>query len=337
MHELPKELSKSLRSWRGSVVRDSTDYDYRDDHLEEGVQADEKRPLSNVPLLPHGRYTRQEAPDNVHRQNWPQSPVSPAQPQSPQHQEPFMNRAGDVQSMGSPTQPRRAATFDKQTEALKRSILDQTKVEDLDGAASRLDDDPNPLTPSEFYELMGFIPADQASAHPKHIAVPNSLFAKIKSEYDALDFRYHMFNILTYFLMTLQLLLSAVFIILGSLGSVDSHIAVAVLGAISTVVAGVLALMKGQGLPNRLRQGRDSLGMVLFEAQELWWDVGAGRKILYKNVRKVREDYLRVMDDYRKNHPDSWNVDPSTNKIGSLTHPSKKAGWASRLTLPLTR
>ena len=47
---------------------------------------------------------------------------------------------------------------------------------------------------------------------------------------------------------------------------------------------------------------------VIFEAEELYWDVGADRPVYYKDIKKVREDYLRVMEEARKNHPDTWNA-----------------------------
>jgi hypothetical protein len=30
--------------------------------------------------------------------------------------------------------------------------------------------------------------------------------------------------------------------------------------------------------------------------------------VLYRDIRKLREDYLRVMEDGRRNHPDTWNA-----------------------------
>jgi hypothetical protein len=102
-------------------------------------------------------------------------------------------------------------------------------------------------------------------------------------------------------------MISAVFIILGSLRHVDTHITIAVLGAVSTVIAGGLALMQGQGLPNRLRQTRDALRDVIFAAQELCEDMRTGREVLYKDVKKIREDYLRVLEEQRQNNPDAWN------------------------------
>lgn len=45
---------------------------------------------------------------------------------------------------------------------------------------------------------------------------------------------------------------------------------------------------------------------VVFEAEELYWDFRSGRPIIYSDVKKVREDYLRVLEELRKNHPDTW-------------------------------
>jgi hypothetical protein len=85
--------------------------------------------------------------------------------------------------------------------------------------------------------------------------------------------------------------------------------------------------MKGQGLPNRLRQARDSLRNVIFEAHELYWDVAAGRCVLYKDVKKIREDYLRVLEDQRRNHPDTWNAASNdAANAPSRTAPKAKHG-----------
>lgn len=141
---------------------------------------------------------------------------------------------------------------------------------------------------------------------PKELAKKHGLYGKIRRHLQYVQTKYRVFDVFTYVFLALQLLLSAVFIILGSLRSVDSHTAIAVLGAVSTVIGGALALMKGQGLPNRLRQVRDDLSNVLFEAEELYWDVAAKRPVLFADVVKVREDYLSVLQAARRNHPDTW-------------------------------
>jgi hypothetical protein len=192
--------------------------------------------------------------------------------------------------------------------AAKRPLLTAPKVADPDPAADRLDDDETPLAEEDFYKLMGMKPPISKSENPKRLGMKNGMYTRIVTKYEYINTKYRIFDVLTYALLILQLMLGAVFIVLGSLTNIDSHASIAVLGALSTVTAGALALMKGQGLPNRLHQMRDNLHNVKFEAEELYWDVAAGRTVLYRDIRKLREDYLRVMEDGRRNHPDTWNA-----------------------------
>jgi len=150
-------------------------------------------------------------------------------------------------------------------------------------------------------------PPMKKNQNPRELVTRHGLYSRIHHQLSYTQTKYRIFDVFTYAFLLLQLFLSAVFIVLGSLTKVDSHIAIAVLGAVSTVIAGMLALMKGQGLPNRLRQTRDALRNVVFMAEELYWDVGADRPVFYKDIKKVREDYLRVLEEARKNHPDTWN------------------------------
>ncbi len=65
--------------------------------------------------------------------------------------------------------------------------------------------------------------------------------------------------------------------------------------------------MQGQGLPNRLRITRDGLRDVVLAAEELYWDARTGRPILYEDIKKIREDYLKVLEEQKRNRPDAWN------------------------------
>lgn len=206
----------------------------------------------------------------------------------------------------------------------KRPLLTAPKIADPDPASDRLDDDPTPLTDGDFYKLMGMRPPNSKSENPKKLSMRNGLYARILSKYDYINRNYRIFDVLTYALLVLQLLLGAVFIVLGSVtGMCTTNISIAILGALSTVAAGALALMKGQGLPNRLHQMRDDLHNVKFEAEELYWDVAAGREVLYRDIRKLREDYLRVMEDGRRNHPDTWTA--AAQQVGAGVQAAGKA------------
>lgn len=191
----------------------------------------------------------------------------------------------------------------------KQSVLHGAHVKDLDPAADRLAEDLTPLTPVNFYKLMGLNPPDPDEEQDlKRLMKPNGLYAKIVKGANYTNRKYHAFAIAVYVFLVLQLVISAVFIILGSLRHVDTHITIAVLGAVSTVIAGGLALMQGQGLPNRLRQTRDALRDVIFAAEELCDDMKTGHEVFFKDVKKIREDYLRVLEDQRQNNPDMWQA-----------------------------
>ena len=57
----------------------------------------------------------------------------------------------------------------------------------------------------------------------------------------------------------------------------------------------------------RLGRIRDSLRNVAFEAEELFWDIRANRTVYFQDIVRLREDFLRVMEDARNHHPDTWN------------------------------
>lgn len=200
---------------------------------------------------------------------------------------------------------KRQATFQQppQTPAsAKLSLFHGPKIDDPDPASDRLDDDLTPLTEEHFYELIGMkAPDKKKDGHhqlPKDLATSHGLYGAIRSRMRYVQWKYRIFDIATYVFLAMQLLLSAVFIVLGSIRA-NAHIAIAVLGAVSAVIGGVMSLMKGQGLPNRLRQARDDLKNVLFAAEELYWDVQAGRSVLFKDIVKIRESYLRVLSTLR--------------------------------------
>lgn len=197
----------------------------------------------------------------------------------------------------------------------KLSVFDGPHVKDIDPAAERLAEDQTPLTETDFYELMGLNPPAPRGANTSKFAKeaigdlmrPGGLYAKIHKLTKYTHIKYRTFAIAVYVLLVLQLIISAIFIILGSLHHVD-HITIAVLGAVATLIAGGLALMQGQGLPNRFKQARNALQNVLFAAEELYWDQRTGRPILYRDIKKIREDYLRVLEDQKNNSPDTWNT-----------------------------
>ncbi|GAB7333224.1 hypothetical protein MBLNU13_g04877t1 [Cladosporium sp. NU13] len=316
MHELPKDLGNSLRSFRNSVHRHSGQHDFDLEKLEapaDQLSAESNRQANETSssLILHPIVSRQALSLSIAAQN------EQAQVAEEGLSRPISRPSHHNHASGTPFTP-------------KRPLLTAPKVADPDPAADRLDDDETPLAKEDFYRLMGMKPPVSESDNPAKLGMKNGMYTRIASKYEYINTKYRIFDVLTYALLVLQLLLGAVFIVLGSLTGIDSHVSIAILGALSTVTAGALALMKGQGLPNRLHQMRDDLHNVKFEAEELYWDVAAGRAVLYRDIRKLREDYLRVMEDGRRNHPDTWNAAAQQVATGVHSFASKsKTGFAS--------
>lgn len=197
------------------------------------------------------------------------------------------------------------------------SLLPRSRYADPNPISTRQDARPDfgLLDKNLFFQLLG-VHAPPASPTPgtlitnlvpQSLDISYSLYGQIRKKHKAATFWYWAFDLLAYGLLTLQLLLSALFIILGSLREIDSHTAVAVLGAISTMTVGALALMKGQGLPNRLREYRNSLAVVMTEANEMFADALVGKEVYYRDIRRLREDFLSVVKESQDNHPDTWS------------------------------
>lgn len=203
-----------------------------------------------------------------------------------------------------------SCTYDhnQQQSAIRNAIIPTSRHDTSNDQASGVErtEDSAPLQPSDFYELIGMkVPVTQGKA-PNNLEAAHGFYSQVCAQKRFIERKYRLYDIVIMFLLITQIFLSAVFIILGAL-NVDQHITIAVLGAVSSVIAGVLALMRGQGLPNRLRMQRDGLKRVILAADELYWDVGAGREVRYQDVRALREAYEGVLEDARRNHPDTWN------------------------------
>lgn len=149
-------------------------------------------------------------------------------------------------------------------------------------------------------------PDHETNLPPKDWETYHGFYRLVRHRERSVGQRYRFYDIFVSGLLVVQLVLSAVFIVLGSINSIH-HITITVLGAISTLTAGILALVKGQGLPTRLRMERDGLRDVLLQTKELYWNAGANRPVTFEDVKKVRDAYHKVVNDAARNHPDMWN------------------------------
>lgn len=328
MHELPKDLSTSLKSYRGSIYgsnrgRREADLEKGDGHGPHDGSADDEE--SPPPSEPKESSSMTQANGATHGGKENQRPGASSKPATSSKHNARQSSTANSKG-GGPKQPQEKKSSDEEM-----SIFQGPPVEDPDPAAERLAEDETPLSDEDFHRLIGMRRPEDVSQqreeenYPFKLAVKGGLYHVICSELRWIQYKYRIFDVATYVLLALQVVIGAVFIILGALRSERIYVAIAVLGAISTAIGGVLSLMKGQGLPNRLRQARDQMRNVVFEAQELFWDFRSGRPIIYSDIKKIREDYLRVLEELRRNHPDTW-----TNAASQAAKAHRGRGTAGR-------
>lgn len=135
-----------------------------------------------------------------------------------------------------------------------------------------------------------------------------SVYYSIIGEQKTTQRQYVLYDLLVYVCLLLQLIIAAVLIILGAI-NMNFHIPIAVLGAITGIITGMLSLIRGQGLPNRLMQYADGLRKVRDDIEFTERELMAGmRAVTYHECVDLRNAYENIREDATKNHPDTWTA-----------------------------
>ncbi|KAK5087561.1 hypothetical protein LTR24_006601 [Lithohypha guttulata] len=131
---------------------------------------------------------------------------------------------------------------------------------------------------------------------------------------------FHIYNVVTYASLVLQLVIASALIIIGAIpskttasGSADTYrahrISVAVLGAFTGLLTGIMSLLKGQGLPlrflqyaSRLRQVRDK---IEFMERTLRANI-LGVVVTHQDVLDIWHEFENVINERDMNRPDAW-------------------------------
>lgn len=103
-----------------------------------------------------------------------------------------------------------------------------------------------------------------------------------------------------------QLVIGAAQTALGAANA--SHIIITILGALQTVIAGCLTYMKGQGLPNRLRQTRNEMQKlrVHIEKRERQMSEPGCELDLEQEITIIEKKYEAIMKNKEDNLPDNF-------------------------------
>jgi hypothetical protein len=203
------------------------------------------------------------------------------------------------------------------------------------GASSKSPSSSPILSDDHFYALIGIQkPPNSSNPDPPLKLRSGGLYSIIDKKERWTNVKYHLFDMGVYILLGAQLLLSAVFVILGSLHNVDTHITIAILGAAGTVIAGTLAFMKGQGQPDRLRRTRNALRDVKLKANRLYLDFGGGIAATQKDIDEIWAAYIAVIKTEELNHPDT-PIAPAGSTVAASGMPGL-GGSAHGVSIPPT-
>jgi hypothetical protein len=133
-----------------------------------------------------------------------------------------------------------------------------------------------------------------------------SIYLTLVEEERSSRMQYFLYDVLIYSCMISQLMIASALVILGATAG-DHHIAVAVLGAVTGIITGVLSLIKGQGLPTRLIQYAEGLRKVREDIDSTERGLRTQAvQVKYAEVEALRKDYEDAREAENKNRPDVW-------------------------------
>jgi len=158
-----------------------------------------------------------------------------------------------------------------------------------------------------------------------------SLYYSICQEESDHERLYHIYNVVIWASLILQLVIASALIIVGGIPSSTStssntrpykaqRIAVAVLGAVTGLLTGILSLLKGQGFPLRFLQYRSRLREVREKIEFMERQLRAsinGVVVTYQDVLDIWHEYETVVKERDMNRPDAWASVKVSTKDGA--------------------
>jgi hypothetical protein len=150
--------------------------------------------------------------------------------------------------------------------------------------------------------------------------IPDGLYRDVIRARVNCQYSYHLSSTFFNIAMFLQLLLGAALTALGSKAA-GQQLAITILAAANTVIAGLLALMHNSGLPDRFQKDFDEFDQVESYLKELM-DTGIVRKGMTRDevVENCFARFRRAKEVVAKNKPSTYS---SSGASGSSTPPNQ--------------
>lgn len=147
---------------------------------------------------------------------------------------------------------------------------------------------------------------------------------------------YHAFDIITYACLILQVVIASALIVIGAIPSTHfqgQRIAIAVLGAVTGLLTGLLSLLKGQGLPNRPLMYAARLAEIKHRIEFLERSLRArvGAVVTFDDVKDLWTDFATAQKEQMMNRPDVWATADNIGKGGSKFMKTAREGEQAAL------
>lgn len=182
---------------------------------------------------------------------------------------------------------------------------------------------------TQFIALVG-VPASNVPTTTKPTTTwpKSSLYGRATRQLRSQSFTYQFTAALSNTLLLSQVVLGAAVTGLGA--SASSHIIITVIGALNTVIAGLVAYLKSRGQPMRARMYRDDLERVVDEIENSevmflgisngvqgYEDVVADGDVTVRSeVARLTRLYERAVRNNTANNPDSYVQGPGMDGLG---------------------
>lgn len=159
------------------------------------------------------------------------------------------------------------------------------------------------------------------------------IYAEIVSGCKWRNIEYYFYSGLISSCILLQIVIAATLTALGA--SSSSHTIITIFGAINTALAGIVAMMKGQGLPDRVRKDREELRKVRDYIEEMEKSLKAGLNLqapntaVEKGVVTAIQMYEKALETAENNRPENYIV--SNGKVSSNDKIASKGDVGSKI------
>lgn len=184
-----------------------------------------------------------------------------------------------------------------------------------------------------FRSLVGIdtVPALTTSGHSARTGPNIGIYTRIIKAEKKSAFNYKVFHLLINTCLAVQVIFGAILTALGA--SDGSRKAVTAFGAIGTIMAGILAYLKGSGLPNRLKYDEDEWRKIRehIEQREREFCLVDCPLDVREEIQIVEEMYERVKEQLEANN--SHGMPHGTNNSERPRH----SNWQQQSTKPPSR